>query len=292
MKPEKPYEEPLRDDQLLVVSVSGGKDSTALALYFLHEAKLPNPLKFVFADTGWEHPDTYEYLNTIEAALGIEIDRVAGKWDFVSLCEKKGRFPSAKARFCTEELKVKPIAVYVDALIDAGEDPVVAVGIRADESLSRSKMSEWGFSSAYDAPIWRPLLKWSAGEVFNLHKKHGVPVNPLYKRGAARVGCYPCIMSRKSEFAHGFRESGDLLEKLEEAEKRVGAASKRGQSTFLPTPAIPERFHDLEYTRDDGVRFTMPSAAAVRLWALDGDQPELWTDEDVPSCFSQYGLCE
>tara|TARA_A100001201_G_scaffold140254_1_gene133154 strand:- start:789 stop:1664 length:876 start_codon:yes stop_codon:yes gene_type:complete len=291
MKKEQPYDEPLRDDQTLVISTSGGKDSTAMLVHFLKEANLPNPLRFVFADTGWEHQDTYAYLDILEKTLNIKIDRVKGPYDFVSLAVKKKSFPSTRRRFCTEELKVKPIAIYMDALIDNGEDPVMVVGIRAAESKSRALMSEWAYSGAYDAPIWRPLLKWTAEDVFDLHKKHDVPPNPLYLKGATRVGCYPCIMARKGELSQAFKESDVMIEKLREAEKKVSEVSKYGVSTMFAHDKCPKRFHDLEYTNDKGVTYTMASVDGIRKWALDGDQPELDFGEP-PSCFSQYGLCE
>ena len=45
--------------RLVVASVSGGKDSAALSLW-LTENGVEH--RRVFADTGWEHASTYEYL--------------------------------------------------------------------------------------------------------------------------------------------------------------------------------------------------------------------------------------
>ncbi len=59
-----------------VVSMSGGKDSTATAILALeqHGAKA---CRFVFADTGNEHEATYEYaLQYLPSALGITVDVV------------------------------------------------------------------------------------------------------------------------------------------------------------------------------------------------------------------------
>lgn len=55
-----------------VVSMSGGKDSTACALLAL-KTHAREDCRFVFADTGNEHPLVYEYLDYLEAELGIEI---------------------------------------------------------------------------------------------------------------------------------------------------------------------------------------------------------------------------
>jgi 3'-phosphoadenosine 5'-phosphosulfate sulfotransferase (PAPS reductase)/FAD synthetase len=56
-----------------VVSVSGGKDSLATALKTIEYGIDPI---FVFADTGNEHPLTYDYLEYLEHALGKHITRV------------------------------------------------------------------------------------------------------------------------------------------------------------------------------------------------------------------------
>ena len=74
-----------------VVSVSGGKDSTAMMLLALE--KFPRDLlRFITADTGNEHDEVYEYLDYLEKALCIEIVRlksdfsrqIAGKRNFIS----------------------------------------------------------------------------------------------------------------------------------------------------------------------------------------------------------------
>ena len=61
------------EDSVFIVSVSGGKDSTA-TLLALRESNIPP--RAAFADTGWEAPETYAYLATLERLLGITIDRV------------------------------------------------------------------------------------------------------------------------------------------------------------------------------------------------------------------------
>lgn len=61
-----------------VVSISGGKDSTATALLAMEDGA--KNVHFVFADTGHEHPETYKYVDYLDAEFknlfGVGIDRV------------------------------------------------------------------------------------------------------------------------------------------------------------------------------------------------------------------------
>ena len=53
-----------------VLGISGGKDSAALALYL--KDKVPN-IEYFFCDTHKELPETYEFLDRLEARLGKKI---------------------------------------------------------------------------------------------------------------------------------------------------------------------------------------------------------------------------
>ncbi|MGK8887549.1 phosphoadenosine phosphosulfate reductase domain-containing protein [Burkholderia gladioli] len=167
----------MTDRQTLhVVSLSGGKDSTATLLVALELHGREN-VRAVFADTGNEHEATYQYIDYLEDTLSIPVERlkrdftpewwsrrdyVRDKWPekgvppdvvaralavfdrgptgipFLDLCIIKGRFPSRMAQFCTHFLKTEPLNEYALNLID---EQGVAVwswqGVRIDESEAR-----------------------------------------------------------------------------------------------------------------------------------------------------------
>ena len=112
-----------------ILSLSGGKDSTALAI--LMKQEYPEiDLEYVFCDTGEELPETYSYLEKIETYLGKKIIHIKAEksWDEY-LDHYTGYLPSARSRWCTSNLKIIPFEKYV------GSDTVYSyIGIRADEN--------------------------------------------------------------------------------------------------------------------------------------------------------------
>jgi 3'-phosphoadenosine 5'-phosphosulfate sulfotransferase (PAPS reductase)/FAD synthetase len=202
----------------LIASVSGGKDSTAMCLYLL---EIGRPFRAAFWDTGWEHPETYRYVTEVlpdviggpveirsrepvlderREAMAVELEGMLGfRSPMVRWVLSRAMFPSRKRKWCTQELKVFTARDFMRAEHAAGRRPVNVVGIRAAESPARAAMPEHELSTTLDCMVWRPLLRWSEQDVIDIHRRHGVAPNPLYLRGAARVGCWPCIQAGKAE---------------------------------------------------------------------------------------------
>lgn len=309
-----------------IVSVSGGKDSTALlALAVVQD--VPG-LTAVFADTGHEHPTTLDYIaylsdwlaaqgrapiqtvradftdaiarrrayllqiaageaqdrygkvrHTPETAAHAAASMVATGIPFLDLMLLKGRFPGARSRFCTSELKTAPI--YEHAILPALDEAGYVEswqGVRAAESRARE-----GLAPVEDMGgglyIVRPILRWGVDDVWEAHRAVGLQPNPLYTQGMGRVGCMPCIMARKDEVLEISRRFPAEIDRIEDWEARVAAVSKRQSATLFPTSA--GRGHGIRAcvewskTSRGGVQFDLERAA-------DG----------TGICSSVYGLCE
>lgn len=266
----------------IIASISGGKDSAAMSLY-LTELGLEHDR--VFMDTGWENAVTYEYIRGELPAVIGPITELRAPETMVELIRRKAMFPSRQRRFCTEELKVKPLQAYIAGLVDDGEDVINAVGIRAGESDARAKMPEWEWSNGFDCETWRPLISWTLEDVIDIHTRHGLRPNPLYLRGASRVGCWPCIYARKAEIrmiADTDPERIDIIRALEaEITERAAEGERPGLRAWFP-PRIG-RAGD-PWPIDDIVAWSRTSRG--------GKQVELFAaPPDEQGCM-RWGLCE
>ena len=174
-----------------VASISGGKDSTAM-LFFLCELRDRYGMncEAVIADTGNENELTIDYVHELERLSGVQIawvkpdfsEQIAKRRIYVQehykeparsrvlsilhpigiplldLCLWKGRFPSARAQFCTVELKVLPIKEYHEKHLSRGYVVESWQGIRSEESHSRKFLPKRNFE---DENTWnvRPVLR-------------------------------------------------------------------------------------------------------------------------------------
>ena len=228
------------DGRYVIASVSGGKDSAAMSLW-LTEQGIEH--ERVFADTGWEHEETYRYLwDVLVPKLG-PITVVHGPLSFEDLVQKKGTFPSRIRRFCTQSLKIFPLRDYILSRIAAGHEVVNAIGVRAGESAARARMTSWEWQEDFNCDVWRPLLSWTEPDVIAMHHRHGLPPNPLYLMGAERVGCWPCIFSRKAEIR--------LIAEVDPARiDRIRAMEQRATDVATARYAAKgETFESLGYAR-------------------------------------------
>ncbi len=190
-----------------VLSLSGGKDSAAMAVY-LHD-KIPG-LEYVFMDTGYELPETYEFLKRMRALLGIKIKVLKPKRDFETWLKLKGGYlPSPFKRWCTDVLKIAPYEKYI------GNDKIYSyIGIRADEDRDGYLSSKNNIVPKY--PFVEDELVYSDIETLLEHSGLGFP---KYYRWRSRSGCYFCFFQQKIEWINLSKEHPDLFYKAMELEK-------------------------------------------------------------------------
>ena len=287
----------------ILVQFSGGKDSQACLIKAVNDYG-KDKVTAVFCDVGWEHADTYTHIHNVCEQLGVELITLKSKKykDFVDMSIKKGRFPSSQRRFCTSELKVIPM---IDYILSQDDSFIIIQGIRAKESKARAgynvecsyfkeyfnsevkglyhKKTVLEWCKAHDASVLRPIFHWSAQEVIDYILANGQRPNPLYERGFARVGCFPCIMCRKREIQLISKDKW-AAQRLIDAERKMKEETEKG-STFFSSGYIPARFcSNGQY----------PTVQEVFKYVNRNDaQLDMFEPKGGYSCMSLYhGLCE
>lgn len=95
-----------------VVALSGGKDSTAMALR-LHELNPDIPYQYVITPTGNELPPMIDHWNHLAVLLGTKLTVVSSGFSLTGLIEKQLAIPNHRARWCTRILKIEPYQKYL-----------------------------------------------------------------------------------------------------------------------------------------------------------------------------------
>ncbi|OUC98911.1 phosphoadenosine phosphosulfate reductase family protein [Streptosporangium minutum] len=214
-----------------VLGISGGKDSSALAVYM--RDRVPE-MEYFFCDTGAELPETYEYLNRLEAALGKSIVRLNADRDFDHWMEVyQGTLPSPQMRWCTKNLKIKPLEDWV------GDDKVISyVAIRADENRLGYVSTKPNIEAVF--PFREDGIDKDG--VMRILDEAGIGL-PDYYEWRTRSGCYFCFFQRKHEWVGLKERHPDLYERAVEYEEKVRyrhTAMKGRNYTWSQGESLPE----------------------------------------------------
>lgn len=167
-----------------------------------------------------------QFETALEAALSVM--HPTGN-SFLDAALLHGKFPMMRDRFCTDELKIQiAFDAAIKPLLDDGEVVVQWSGVRADESDKRAGYARFARDERDPDFLYNflPIHKWTAANVFALHKYFGIKPNPLYLQGADRVGCMNCVLCTKEEIAQTAARWPEHIEKHHEWEKKVRLASR------------------------------------------------------------------
>lgn len=191
-----------------ILSLSGGKDSAALAIYM--RDRVPN-MEYIFSDTLKELPETYEYLEKIEDYLGTRVTRLNADLGFDHWLDVYGgMIPSNHRRWCTKMLKLKPFEEHV------GDDPVINyVGLRADENRSGYISHKPNITPVY--PFQEDGLKLR--DIEDILRTSGVGMPPYTKWGRSRSGCFFCFYQQKIEWVRLKETHPELFEQAKAYEQ-------------------------------------------------------------------------
>lgn len=207
-----------------ILCMSGGKDSTALALYM--RDRVPQ-MEYVFCDTDKELVETYEYLNRVEAYLGKKIVRLNAHAGFDHWLDAFGGYlPSPSIRWCTKMLKLKPFEEYV------GEGSVISyVGIRADEDRVGYISTKPNIKAVF--PLKEDGIDYAG--VMKILEDSGIGLPPYLEWGRTHSGCFFCFFQRPIEWVRLLEKHPDQFDEAQGYEK----IDERAGKTFTWIQGMP-----------------------------------------------------
>jgi 3'-phosphoadenosine 5'-phosphosulfate sulfotransferase (PAPS reductase)/FAD synthetase len=204
-----------------VISLSGGKDSTAM-LHMMIDRKIPIH-SVIFFDTGWEFPQMYDHIDLVEKKTGLKIWKLHSRLSFEywmfhrPIIARKGPmkgkihrigngWPSSSRRWCTRE-KVETLRYFCKPIPNV----VQCIGYAADE---KRDVSDETFS------YYLPLQEWGITEADALQYCYnlGYHWNGLYKI-FKRVSCYCCPLQRIDKLRNLRKYYPELWKKMLEMDQ-------------------------------------------------------------------------
>lgn len=173
-----------------VVALSGGKDSTAMALR-LAEIE-PREYVHVCTPTGNEPPEMFEHWRRLGELLGKPIIPVMGG-TLKGLIEKQNALPNWRQRWCTRMLKIEPYAAFLTRHLPCTS----YVGLRADEPDREG-------GDYLDIPgvtMDFPMRRWGWGiaDVRGYLRERGITI-------PKRTDCLLCFFQRLIEWYEFWRD--------------------------------------------------------------------------------------
>ncbi len=228
-----------------ILGISGGRDSAALAVH-MRQTRPDLDLEYFFTDTGKELAEVYSFLDKLEGFLGKPITRLNPDRDFDFWLKEYNHFlPSPKTRWCTRQLKLRPLEHWLRDDLDAGVIVHSYVAIRADEP------SREGYKATHgNMQVHFPLREDGINRAGVIETLESAGLGePEYYRWRTRSGCTFCFFQQKIEWVRLMREHPEAFEEAKGYEKTArehGSPFTWSQGEGLDELSAPARVDEIE----------------------------------------------
>lgn len=199
------------DGALHIVALSGGKDSTAMAVR-LREQNPGRRYVYLCTPTGDELPELFDHWRSLGERLGSRIIPIMAARSLSGYVDHYESLPSRLQRWCTRQLKIEPYREFLST--QATQGPVVSyVGLRADE--------EGRAGGAYDdidgVSMSFPLREWGWGEadVWSYLDQNEIRI-------PERTDCARCFYQTLGEWWRLWKDYPEIFASAEADEARTG----------------------------------------------------------------------
>lgn len=250
--------DPFRIEGPAMISFSGGRTSAYMLRRCLDAGLLPD-VHVLFANTGKERPETLDFVQACSEYWGVPIHwieyhatgtfserdhRTASRHGepFGTLIQRRSYLPNPVTRFCTSELKIRPMRNWMRAQGYDEADWTNVVGIRADEprrvARMRARNSEGRQDCALplaDAGITLPdVMAFWAAQSFDLRLRPD------------EGNCDLCFLKGTAKRRNIIRERPDLAVWWAAQEAAIGKCFRKDTPSYSDLMREQDLFRDTD----------------------------------------------
>lgn len=211
-----------------VVALSGGNDSTAMALR-LAEVE-PRDYTYVCTPTGDELPEMFAHWRHLGELLGKPLMPIMGG-SLKGLVKQWNALPNWRQRWCTRKLKIEPYAAW---LMQQPKPLVSYVGLRADEP----ERDGGDYAMVPNVEMRFPLREWgwNLDDVMAYLDQRGVRV-------PERTDCARCFYQSLGEWWRLWKDHPEIWADAEAEEAMTGYTWRSPGRDDWPTALVDLRAH-------------------------------------------------
>lgn len=175
----------------LIISVSGGKDSTVVEHMVRGICEKHGKVRVLFGNTSNETHYTYRY---VKQTYGNKLEICNPKEGFYNWVKETGIIPTKQTRACCGIFKEGSISSF----LDDNKKILQLCGIRRSESKTRSEYEQvkintkWNIQQSKNWKFYFPIIEFDDMDIWAYLIYNDTKFNQLYKFGYNRVGCTNC----------------------------------------------------------------------------------------------------
>lgn len=255
--------DPFLIDGPALISFSGGRSSAYMLWRILqaHGGTLPDDVRVAFANTGKEMPQTLNFVRDCSERWGVEVvwleyadnDEAQRRWRRVSYAEAsrdgapfsaliaRRRFlPSPPMRFCTIELKIRPMKLYAQQVLGWDHWSNV-IGLRADEPHRVARMTGNAAHEVWDnlAPMHRAGITKRDVQGFWRQQNFDLAL-PVINGRSPHGNCDFCFLKSAATISALMREMPERARWWIDVEVNSTATTRSGRLFRIDRPSLAE----------------------------------------------------